>query len=92
MADSGGPLPPIGGGWISGSCSWYDRQHERRGKFLATHPGWEIVHIRSMDQWEASTGDTDSELIIMQDRVLAALMDRLEKRFPVPDATPGDAP
>ncbi|HEY0936187.1 MAG TPA: hypothetical protein VGD91_20910 [Trebonia sp.] len=81
MAGSG-PYAPVGGGWISGACSWYDKQEERKDKFLAGHPDWKIVQVRSMDQWEASTGDTDSELIVMQDRVLAALMDRLEQRFP----------
>jgi hypothetical protein len=32
------------GGWVSGSA-WYDRHKERRDKFVADHPGWEIVYV-----------------------------------------------
>jgi hypothetical protein len=53
----------------------------RRDKFLAEHPEWSIVYIRSMDQHEASTGDTDTELIFLHDRSLGTLMDRLEERY-----------
>jgi hypothetical protein len=74
------------GGWISGS-SWYDRHKERKEKFLAEHPEWSIVYVRSLDIHEAASGDTDSGLDIMQDKSLGALMDRLEARF----APPGEA-
>jgi hypothetical protein len=74
------------GGWISGSA-WYDRIKERRDKFLAEHPEWSIVHVRSMDEYEASKGDTESELIVMHDRSLGTLMDRLEARYPDTEET-----
>jgi hypothetical protein len=73
---------PIDGGWISGSSSWYDRQKDRRDKFLAEHPEWSIAYVRSMDRYEASTGDTDTQLVILQDKSLIQLMDRLEARYP----------
>jgi hypothetical protein len=87
MAGSG-PLAPIGGGWISGACSWQDKQTERKDKFLADHPEWEIARIHSMGCYEASTGTTDTELVVLSDANLAALMDRLEARFGGPE---GDA-
>jgi hypothetical protein len=34
-----------------------------------------------MDQHEASTGDTDTELVILHDRSLGTLLDRLEARY-----------
>ncbi|HEY0934710.1 MAG TPA: hypothetical protein VGD91_13330 [Trebonia sp.] len=89
MAGSG-PYAPIGGGWISGACSWYDKQKERRGKFLAEHPDWEIYRIRSVNRWEASNGDTDTELSILQDEHLASLLDRLEARFPKDEKAPDE--
>lgn len=67
-------------GWVSGSC-WYDRHMQRRDKFLAAHPEWSIVLVRSMDRYEASTGDTDTELVILHDKHLGTLMDRLEARY-----------
>lgn len=74
------------GGWISGS-GWYDRVQERRDKFLADHPEWKIVYVRSLDQHEASTGDTDTMLVILHDRSLGTLMDRLEARYASTPAT-----
>jgi hypothetical protein len=70
------------GGWISGGMSWYDKHVDRKDKFLAVHPEWSIAYVRSMDQHEASTGSTDTELVIMQDKSLGTLMDRLEARYP----------
>lgn len=69
-----------GGGWISGPA-WYDKHKERRDKFAAEHPEWSIAFVRSMDRYEASCGETDSELVILQDKSLGALMDRLEARY-----------
>jgi hypothetical protein len=83
MAGSG-PGAPIGG-WISGPA-WYDRHRERRDKFLAEHPEWNISFVRSMDRYEASSGETETELVILQDKHLGALMDRLEARYPTPEA------
>jgi hypothetical protein len=77
------------GGWISGP-SWYDRHKERRDKFLVDHPEWSIVYVRYMDQHEASTGETDTELVILHDKSLALLMDRLEHRYKGEDEQ-GDA-
>ena len=54
---------------------------ERKEKFLGAHPDWEIVYVRSKDRYEASTGNTDTELVIMMDTHLGTLMDRLEERF-----------
>jgi hypothetical protein len=34
-----------------------------------------------MGRYEASAGDYDTELVILQDRGLCALMDRLEARY-----------
>jgi hypothetical protein len=68
------------GGWISGA-GWYDRAQERRDKFLAAHPEWNIICVRSLGQYEA-TGDTGTELLFLHDRSLGTLMDRLEARFP----------
>jgi hypothetical protein len=34
-----------------------------------------------MDRYEASSGETDTELIILQDKSLGSLMDRLEARY-----------
>lgn len=68
------------GGWISGAC-WYDRHKQRRDKFLTEHPEWAIVFVRSMDCYEASAGDTDTQLVILTDRHLGTLMDRLEARY-----------
>ena len=79
--------PSTDGGWVSGSSSWYTRHQDRRAKFLADHPEWTIVYVRSLDMHEASTGDMDSELVILQDRSLGALMDRLEARYPPHDGT-----
>jgi hypothetical protein len=81
MAGSG-PFASINQGWISGS-GYRDRNRERRNKFLADHPEWEIVYVRSLDRHEASTGDHDTELVVMSDPHLGALMDRLEARYPV---------
>jgi hypothetical protein len=75
-------MGPMDGGWISGSSSWYDRHRDRKAKFLADHPEWSIVYVRSMDRYEASTGDTDTQLVILQDKSLGSLMDRLEARYP----------
>jgi hypothetical protein len=78
MAGSG-PGGPVGG-WISGPA-WYDKHRERRDKFLAEHPEWDIAFVRSMGRYEASSGETDTELIILQDKSLGSLMDRLEARY-----------
>jgi hypothetical protein len=88
MAGSG-PYASIGGGWISGACSWKDKQQERREEFLANHPEWNIVRVHSLGGYEASKGDTETELVILSDANLGALMDRLEARFPTPDADAG---
>jgi hypothetical protein len=69
------------GGWVSGSSSWYDKHTERKDKFLAQHPEWSIVYVRSMDRYEASSGDTDTQLVILSDKHLGTLMDRLEARY-----------
>jgi hypothetical protein len=89
MAGSG-PQASIGGGWITGTPSWYDRHRQRRDKFLAEHPEWQIVYVRSIDRYEASTGDTDTQLVILQDRSLGELMTRIEARYP--EAEEGNAP
>jgi hypothetical protein len=68
------------GGWISGSC-WYDKHKERRDKFLMNHPEWAIVYVRSMDRHEASKGDTETKLVILTDKSLGRLMDRLEDKY-----------
>ena len=39
-----------------------------------------------MDRYEASSGETETELVILQDKHLGALMDRLEARYPTPEA------
>jgi hypothetical protein len=76
-------IGPVGG-WISGPA-WYDRHRERRDKFLESHPEWTIAFVRSMDRYEASSGETDTELVILQDKSLGSLMDRLEYRYPEGD-------
>jgi hypothetical protein len=83
MAGSG-PYASIDHGWMSGAGDWYQRIQERRAKFLAEHPEWSIVFVRSIDQHEASMGDKDSPegLTILQDRSLGELMSRLEARYP----------
>lgn len=73
------------GGWISGA-GWYDRHRERRDKFLAEHPTWSIVYVRSKDVYEASRGDSETGLDILMDKSLGPLMDRLEARYGAPDA------
>jgi hypothetical protein len=80
-----------GGGWLSGP-SWYDKHKERRDKFVAEHPEWSIAFVRSMDRYEASSGETDTELIILQDKHLGALMDRLEARYSDEPEEPEDTP
>jgi hypothetical protein len=90
MAGSGpGYSHPVGsidgGGWNPAS-SWYDKHKERKDKFLAEHPEWDIVYVRMMDQHEASTGTTDTELVVLQDKSLGDLMDRLEARYAKPKA------
>jgi hypothetical protein len=72
------------GGWPSGADSWYVKVKERRDKFIADHPEWTIVYVRSMDRYEASKGDTDSALVILHDKSLGTLMDRLEAEFGFP--------
>jgi hypothetical protein len=76
------------GGWISGSMSNVrepvDRNRERRAKFLADHPEWSIVFIRSMDRYEASKGNTDTALVILHDKTLGQLVDRLEAEYGKP--------
>jgi hypothetical protein len=85
MAGSG-PGASIGGGWASGPGNTFDKHRQRRDKFLATHPEFSIVHIRMTDHYEASSGDSDSaELVILTDKHLGSLMDRLETRFPEGD-------
>ena len=84
MAGSG-PIWGPGGGFVSGS-GW-DRHRERRDKFLGDHPEWSIVYVRSQDRYEASTGHTDTELILMTDTHLGTLMDRLEARYANPEGT-----
>jgi hypothetical protein len=81
MADSGisGSIG-LDSGWISGGVQ-YGKQEMRRDKFLSDHPGWTIAYVRSMGRYEASAGDYDTELVILQDRGLCALMDRLEARY-----------
>ena len=81
---------PYGGGWVSGSGSWYDKHKERKDKFLAEHPSWEIVYVRSQDRYEATTGNTDTELVILTDTHLGDLMDRLEARFPPAEDPKGE--
>ena len=76
------------GGWISGPA-WYDKHRERRDKFLTSHPEWNIAFVRSMDRYEASSGETDTELIILQDKSLGSLMDRLEARYTEGDEAEG---
>jgi hypothetical protein len=34
-----------------------------------------------MDRYEASSGDTDTQLVILPDKHLGTLMDRLEARY-----------
>jgi hypothetical protein len=63
-----------------------NRNRVRRDKFLADHPEWSIVHIRQLDQYEASSGTTDTELVILTDKSLGELMDRLETRYASPEA------
>jgi hypothetical protein len=77
----------IGGGWISGTPSWYDRHRVRRDKFLADHPEWSLIYIASRDVYEASMGDNDNGLDILMDRSLGQLMDRLEARYPASEET-----
>jgi hypothetical protein len=79
MAGSG-PGASIGG-WASGPGNTYDKHRERRDKFLADHPEWSISYSRTMDRYEASTGDTDTELVILTDKHLGDMMDRLEARY-----------
>lgn len=90
MAGSGfgGPVG-LDGGWISGGMSWYDKQKMRRDKFIAEHPEWTIAFVRSMDRYEASRGDTETGLDILQDKSLTQLMDRLEARYAPPRETEG---
>jgi hypothetical protein len=83
MAGSG-PAAAVGG-WASGPGNHFDKHRRRRDKFLANHPEWSIVYVRRIDRYEASTGDSDTELIIMTDSHLADLMDRLEARYPEAD-------
>jgi hypothetical protein len=68
------------GGWLSGSCA-YGKQEIRRDNFLASHPEWEIVHVKLGGYYEASKGDSDTELAILTDRYLGDLMDRLEEKY-----------
>lgn len=91
MAGSG-PLASIGGGWASGPGNHFDKHRQRRDIFLAEHAEWSIVYVRQMDQYEASMGDTDTELTILTDKRLADLMDRLEARYPTPEAEAEEAP
>lgn len=84
MAGSG-PYAAVGG-WASGPGNNFGRHRERRDKFLAEHSDWAISYSRTMDRYEASTGDTDTELVILTDKHLGDLMDRLEARFPDPEA------
>lgn len=82
------------GGWISGAGSngpapSGDRNRERREKFLADHPEWSIVYVRSKDVHEASRGDLNTELVLMADSYLGALMDRLEARYGSEEETRG---
>jgi hypothetical protein len=89
MAGSG-PFAPIDHGWMSGSGSWMDKHRERKAKFLAEHPEWEIVYVRSQDRHEATSGTTDTELLILTDTHLGTLMDRLEARYSSSGEAQGD--
>lgn len=81
-------MGPGGGGWISGACTDMPpreaRDRARRAAFTAARPEWTIVRVASRGIWEASAGSTDTELVILCDSYLGALMDRLEARYPVP--------
>jgi hypothetical protein len=66
---------------MTGNGQWYEEVKDRKGKFLADHPEWEIVYVRSLDRHEASTGSTETGLVILHDTSLGTLMDRLEARY-----------
>lgn len=88
MAGSGPNFPPSMGpaidyGWMNGAGDWFQQIQERKAKFLAAHTDWSIIHVVSLDCYEASTGHADAPegLTVMRDRHLGRLMDRLEERF-----------
>jgi hypothetical protein len=87
-------MASIGGGWAVGPpSSSMNRHRARRDTFLTDHPEWSIVYIRQLDQYEASSGTTDTELVILTDKHLGELMDRLETRYTTPEAeADGQAP
>ena len=66
--------------WIAWP-GFYDPHRARRDKFLADHPQWQIIFVGDLDGYEASTGDIDTQLVILADRSLGPLMDRLEARY-----------
>jgi hypothetical protein len=70
---------------------WYDRHLARKQKFLADHPEWSVVYVRSLDRYEASTGDTDTELVLLMDQSLGELMTRLEARYAPEQDTPSES-
>jgi hypothetical protein len=76
--------------WVSGP-GFYDRHKQRKDKFLAEHSEWSIVFVASMDRYEASTGDLDTELVLMTDKALGQLMDRLEAKYASEQDTPSEA-
>jgi hypothetical protein len=90
MAGSG-PHASIGHGWMSGAGDWYQRIQERKARFLDKHPEWSIIHVRSLDRYEASKGDKDSPegLTLLQDKSLGELMTRLEARYPEAEEAEG---
>jgi hypothetical protein len=82
MAGSG---PGIGG-WTSGA-GLFTRAMERRDIFTTNHPEWTIKHISDTNSYEATQGDTDTVLIVLHDRSLDRLMERLEAEFDFPAET-----
>lgn len=64
---------------------FYDPHKARRGKFLANHPEWQIIFVGDLEGYEASTGDIDTQLVILADRSLGPLMDRLEAGYATDD-------
>lgn len=68
----------------------YGRDEQRRERFLANHPEWQIVHVKSAGYHEASRGSTDTELVLLIDRRLTDLLDRLVKRYGTPEEVADD--
>jgi hypothetical protein len=61
-------------------AEWTD-QVVRKDKFLAAHPEWSIVYVRSAGYFEASR---DNPNTVITDYELRFLLDRVEKATPAP--------